>query len=298
MGDLGMGLPNYLKILQGKQKPKFKENKDLLDKAIKEAEKIMESCEFCERKCKVNRLKGQKGFCDVGKEWRIFGAHTHLGEEPELVPSGTLFLAGCTLRCCYCQNAPDSINPEAGDIWDDRQVAEWVDKKYKEGCKNVNFVTPDCYVWNILKVLRLVKTDVPVVWNSSSYYSEKTASLIKNFVDVYLLDFRYFDNKCAEKLSQVKRYVEAAKRNFIIANGNGELLIRVLVIPNHIECDAKPILKWIRDVLGADVRINVMAQYHPTWKAYKFEEIDRKLTREEYEDVVGYAKRIGLKNLV
>lgn len=292
------GLSNYYKILERKEKPKFKQNKKLLDKAIKEAEKIMQSCEFCERKCKVNRLKNELGFCKVGKEWRIFGAHTHMGEEIDLIPSGTLFLAGCTLRCCYCQNAPDSITPESGDIWSDEKVAEWIDKEYEEGCKNVNFVTPDCYVWNILKVLKMVKSDIPVVWNSSSYYSEKTANLIKDFVDVYLLDFRYFNNKCAERLSLAKNYVETAKRNFLIANNYGELLIRVLVIPNHIECDAKFILRWIKDNLGENVRVNIMEQYYPTWHADKFEEINRRLTIEEYEEVVSYAKKIGLKNLV
>lgn len=291
-------MSNYYRILEGKRKPKFKQNIKLLDKAIGEAEKIMQSCEFCERKCKVNRLKGEKGFCKVGKDWRIFGAHIHLGEEPDLIPSGTLFLAGCTLRCCYCQNAPDSITPEAGDVWRDKEVARWIDNKSKEGCKNVNFVTPDCYVWNILKVLKLVKSDIPVVWNSSSYYSEKTADLIKDFVDVYLLDFRYFNNRCAIKLSSAPNYVEIAKRNFLIADRNGELLIRVLVIPNHIECDAKPILKWIRDNLGESPRVNIMEQYYPVWQAEKFPEIDRRLTSKEFGDVVDYAKKIGLRNLV
>lgn len=291
-------LPIYEKILEGNQKPKFKINKQLLDKAIQTAEKIMQSCEFCERKCKINRLKDKRGFCKAGKDWRIFGAHTHMGEEIDLIPSGTLFLAGCALRCCYCQNAPESITPELGQIWQDNKIAEWIDNKFSEGCKNVNFVTPDCYVWNILKALKLVKSDIPVVWNSSSYYSEKTANLIKDFVDVYLLDFRYFNNKCAERLSNAPGYVATAQRNHLIANKYGELLIRVLVIPNHIECCAEPILKWIKDNLGEDTRVNIMAQYYPTWQAEKFEDINRRLTAEEYEDVVDYAKRIGLKNLV
>ncbi len=293
-----MSLGNYYKIVRGKEKPKFKQNKKLLDKAIKEAEKIMQSCEFCERKCRVNRLRGELGFCKVGKEWRIFGAHTHMGEEIDLIPSGTLFLAGCTLRCCYCQNAPDSITPEAGNSWSDEEVARWIDKKFSEGCKNVNFVTPDCYVWNILKVLKLVKANIPVVWNSSSYYSEKTANLIKDFVDVYLLDFRYFNDRCAIRLSNAPNYAETAKRNFLVAKRNGELLIRVLVIPEHIECDAKPILKWITENLGANTRVNILEQYYPTWHADKFEEINRGLTMEEYEGVVRYAKKTGLRNLV
>lgn len=289
-------LTNYLKIVDGKALPKFQiaKQKGILDKKIKKAFSILKSCELCERKCKVDRLKGKKGFCRIGKDWRIFGAHIHMGEEPELIPSATLFLAGCTMRCVYCQNAPDSITPGLGNIWSDKEVAKWIDKKHKEGCKNVNFVTPDCYVWNILKVLNKLKVNIPVVWNSSSYYSEKTAQLIKDIVDVYLLDFRYFNNKCAIKLSSAPNYPNVAKRNFLIANKNGELVVRVLVIPNHIECDAKPILKWIKNNLGQNIRINILKQYWPTWQANKFPEINRGLIFREYENVVSYAKKLGL----
>ncbi|UCD07731.1 MAG: hypothetical protein JSW41_02045, partial [Candidatus Aenigmatarchaeota archaeon] len=99
---MSKALSNYYRILSRKAKPRFK-NADL-DSKIKRAGRILESCEFCERGCRINRVKGGLGFCGVGKEWRIFGAHSHFGEEEELIPSGTLFLAGCTMRCVYCQN--------------------------------------------------------------------------------------------------------------------------------------------------------------------------------------------------
>ncbi len=288
-------LSNYYRILSGKAKPRFKSAD--LDRKIKQAGKILESCELCERKCRINRAEGRLGFCRAGTEWRIFGAHSHFGEESELVPSGTIFLAGCTMRCVYCQNAPQSIKPELGEMWSDKEVAEWIDKKHKEGCRNINFVSPDCYLWNILKVLKLVKSDIPVVWNSNAYYSEKTAELLKGIVDVYLLDFRYFNEKCAIELSSAPNYPEAAKRNHLIANKDAEMIIRVLVMPNHIECDAKPILKWIKENLGAGTRVNILAQYHPCWKAMEYKEINRALSMEECGEVVVYAKRIGLKNL-
>lgn len=292
-----VGLSNYQKILEGKSKPKFKQNENKLQKTISKAKTIMQKCEFCERKCKVNRLKGELGFCRAIKDWNIMGAHTHMGEEVELIPSATIFLSGCTMRCCYCQNAPESIDPDLGEIWKEKEVRDWIDLKYKKGCINVNFVTPDCYVWNILKVLKSVTSPIPVVWNSSSYYSKKTAMLIKDFVDVYLLDFRYFNNKCAKKLSQAPKYVEAAKRNFLIAKENGELLIRVLILPNHIECCIKPILKWIKVNLGENIRVNILSKYYPTWNADKVSKINRGLKLKEYKTVVTYAKKIGLKNL-
>ncbi len=293
-------LQRYENVLKGREKAKFllAKEKGLLQDKIEKAGKILRSCGLCERKCGINRLRGERGFCGVGKEWRIFGAHTHWGEEACLVPSGTVFLAGCTLRCLYCQNAPQSITPEMGEIWGDKQVAEWIDRKYEEGCKNVNFVTPDCYLWNILKALNLVKSNIPVVWNSSSYYSEKVARLIKDIVDIYLLDFRYFSERCARRLSNAPNYPEVARRNHLIAKGDAELIIRVLAMPGHLECDAKPILEWIAENLGPNTRVNILAQYRPCWKAGKHKEINRHLRMEEYRGIVGYADRIGLRNLV
>ena len=289
-------LENYNTILSGKRRPRFM-TADLESKA-REAEKILKSCRLCERACKVNRLEGEVGFCRVGKDWRIFGAHTHWGEERKIVPSATLFCAGCTMRCVYCQNAPQSITPELGEVWSDKKVAEWIDKKYGEGCKNVNFVSPDCYLYNILKVLKSVKTDIPVVWNSNAYYSEKTAELLKGIVDVYLLDFRYFSEQCAKRLSSAPNYPEVAKRNHLIASKDAEIIIRVLVMPNHIECDAKPILKWIRGNLGPHVLVNILAQYRPCYRASQHSDIDRPLTTSEHQEVVSYAKKIGLKNMI
>lgn len=289
-------LSRYFSILQEKEKPKFQLAKQsgLLDRKTKEAREILKSCEFCERKCKVNRLQRELGFCKAGKDWKIFGAHTHLGEERELIPSATLFLAGCSLRCCYCQNAPDSVTPEIGEKWQNEEVVKWTEMKYREGCKNVNFVTPDCYVWNILKVLNKVEVNIPVVWNSSSYYSEKTANLIKDIVDIYLLDFRYFNDNCAVKLSSAPNYPAVAKRNFLIAFKDAEILVRVLILPGHTKCCSKPILKWIAKNLGKKVLVNIMPQYRPTWQAYKFPEINRELTEKEFREVVKYAEKLKL----
>ena len=158
----------------------------------------------------------------------------------------------------------------------------------------MNFVTPDCYVKNIMEALRLVEKNIPVVWNSSAYYSEKTAMMIKDIVDIYLLDFRYFSERCGRELSSTPNYPEAAKKNHLLAKRHGELIIRVLVMPGHIECDAKPILKWIADNLGSRVYVNILAQYHPCYRAWEYPKINRPLDIEEYREVVDYANKIGL----
>jgi putative pyruvate formate lyase activating enzyme len=272
----------------------------LLDLKIALADKIMASCRFCIRRCRVNRLRGELGFCRAGTEWRIFGAHAHYGEEAELVPSGTIFQAACGMRCIYCQNAPESQNPELGQTWAIQDVAKWAVQARKEGCRNINWVggSPDQWTWQILHALKLIDVNVPQVWNSCSYYSSETARLIDGLMDVYLLDFRYMSEGCAIRLSQAPGYPKAAMANHLAAAKAGELLVRLLVLPGHLECDAKPIVKWIRQKLGPDTRFNILPQYWPAAQAHKFPEISRRLRREEWQDVVKYAKKLGLRNLV
>ncbi|RLG69716.1 MAG: radical SAM protein, partial [Candidatus Iainarchaeum archaeon] len=168
------GLEHYKAILQGKVRPRYLEAKasGLLEEKVKEAERVLLSCEFCERKCKVNRLAGEKGFCKCDAKARVFGAHAHFGEEPELVPSATIFFAGCTMRCVYCQNAPESIAPFLGNFWSENEIAEWIELMHRRGCKNVNFVggDPTPYTYNILKALSYCSAPLPVIWNSNAYY--------------------------------------------------------------------------------------------------------------------------------
>lgn len=293
-----MPLERYFKILQGRALAKFliAKKKGILAKRVKEADEALENCELCERKCKVNRKKGERGICGVGSAPHVFGSHTHWGEEEELIPSATLFFSGCTLRCIYCQNAPQSVNYESGDLWQINDIVKWINQKAKQGCRNINFVggdpTPD--IPFILHALSKVKVNIPIVFNSNAYYSEIAANLIKDVVDVYLSDFRYFDESCAVQLSSAPNYPETAKRNHKLAEKHGELMIRLLVIPGHIECDAKPILYWIKQNLK-NYRLNILAQYWPAHKAYKFPEISRRLTISEYNDVISYAREIGLE---
>lgn len=290
--DIDAGKKDLDKIAKPKQ--------SLLDLKIALADKIMSSCHFCVRRCGVDRLKGQKGFCKAGTDWRIYGAHPHYGEEAELVPSGTIFQAACTIRCVYCQNAPESINPELGTSWTIEQVADWIETIRKAGAYNINWVggDPTPWTWQILRAMRLCNVNVPQIWNSNSYYSPETADLLDGVIDLYLLDIRYLSENCAVQLSQAPGYPEVAAANSLRATKAGELLIRLLILPGHLECDAKPIVKWIRDYLGPDARLNLLTQYYPTYKASKFPEIDRPLKIEEWEEVVNYAKEIGLKNLV
>jgi putative pyruvate formate lyase activating enzyme len=272
----------------------------LLDLKAVIAHRLLEECCFCERRCRVNRVKGEVGFCKCGEVFLLSSAFHHLGEEPELVPSGTVFSIGCNLVCLHCQNWTISQRYEAGDPISVRELARIVEKLKREGCRNCNMVggdpTPWLHVW--IDAFRYVKTSIPTVWNSNSYYSVEASELLKGFIDVYLLDFKYGSDRCAERISSAPRYVEVCRRNHLKAMKSGELIIRILLLPEHIECCAKPILEWIAENLGTWVRVNIMDQYTPHWRAYEIPELRRRLYREEYEEALRYARKLGFTNIV
>jgi len=327
-------LPHYFSILSGEEKPNFfyskqvevnfgededleslwktheegmeklrendlKENpkKSLLDLKALIAYKMLESCELCEFKCHANRFE-EIGYCRV-KESLVASDFLHIGEEPELVPSYTVFFSGCNFRCVFCQNW-DISQYRVGLRYSPKEMAVKIAVAYAEGAKNVNFVggEPTPNLPFILETLEYVKVPIPVVWNSNMYMSEKSMKLLDGIVDVYLGDFKWGNDEDALKYSKAPRYWETVTRNFLLAKKHykAEFLIRHLVMPGHLECCTKPILEWISENLGRNVRVNVMFQYRPEYRAHEYPEIDRRLTNDEMLKAAELVKEFGLKN--
>ncbi len=274
--------------------------KSFLDLKLEIANHILENCHFCTRRCGADRLKGDLGYCRCGTQTTVSTIFPHTGEEPELVPSGTVFTLGCTLRCLHCQNWGISQWFESGTVYSPKQLALAVEALRKGGCRNVNLVGGDPTSWlsQWLETFRHVEVNVPVVWNSNSYYSEETAKLLAGFADVYLLDFKYGPEDCAERLSDAPDYWMACTRNHLYAKKYGELIIRVLVLPGHLGCCTKPVLKWISENLGESVRVNLMFQYHPEWRAQEVPELRRRLTETERKRSIELAKEARLTNFI
>lgn len=275
--------------------------KSYLDLKAQIARRILENCHLCMRRCGFNRVAGDLGlWCKGGTQMTVSTIFEHMGEEPELVPSGTIFTLGCTMRCKHCQNWAISQWFEEGAIYTPKRLATSVENLRRHGCRNANLVggepTPWLEQW--LQTFSQVEVNVPVVWNSNSYYSEETAKLLAGFVDVYLLDFKYGTNKCATRISDAPDYWEACTRNHLYGKKFGELLIRILVLPEHLECCTKTIVNWIAHNLGTCVRTNVMFQYRPEWKAHEVPELRRRLTRNEMERAIQLAQKAGLTNFI
>jgi putative pyruvate formate lyase activating enzyme len=271
-----------------------------LDLKLEIANRILESCHFCTRRCGADRLKGDLGYCRCGTYATVSTLFPHTGEEPELVPSGTIFTLGCTLRCLHCQNWSISQWFESGTAYSSEQLAGVVATLRKGGCRNVNLVGGDPTSWlsQWFEAFSCVDVNVPVVWNSNSYYSEETAKLLAGFIDVYLLDFKYGPKGCAERLSDAPNYWMVCTQNHLYAKKYGALIIRILVLPGHLDCCTKPTLEWISKNLGESVRVNLMFQYRPEWRANEAPELRRCLTEAERKHVIALAKEAGLTNFI
>jgi len=266
--------------------------KSLLDLKIELASRIFQQCCFCERKCLVDRRK-QSGKCKVKKS-QIASEFLHYGEEKILIPSYTIFFSGCTFKCVFCQNW-DTSQQSCGIYIDPSVLSKLIEKRTLQNAINVNWVggDPTPNLLYILKTLKISKENISQIWNSNMFCSMETMRLLSGVIDLYLTDFKYGNDTCAKRLSEVDNYLKIIQRNHIIAHKNGDLIIRHLVMPNHVECCSKPILKWIADNLPNSV-VNIMDQYQPNYKAINFKEIYEPVKFEELSKVKEYASQLGI----
>jgi putative pyruvate formate lyase activating enzyme len=287
----------------------------ILRKRAQQLWDMMKNCELCPRRCGVNRLKGEPGFCGTTSQLRIASYHAHYGEERSLVGkggSGTIFLSHCSLRCVFCINWEIS---HRGDGYD-RSIEDFATmmlKLQKRGCPNINVVTPTHYSPHILFALDKAASKglhIPLVYNTCGWERLEILKQLEGVVDIYLPDFKYSDNYMADKYSSgADTYVETTQQGLLemhrqvgIAHPaeNGlmyrGLMIRHLVMPNNVS-GTKGVIDWIASNLPKDTYLNLMSQYRPMYRADDYPEISRRITRDEYREVVAYARKSGLTNL-
>ena len=279
-------------------------SKNYIDLVEEIALRYLENCMFCERRCSVNRTDGEKGFCLLSKDSYISSAFLHMGEEAPLIPSGTIFFQGCNFGCVFCQNYDISqkwkerskIEDVAQKV-DVKQLASLADSLVGKGAININYVGGDPIpnIHTILGSLQYQTANITQLWNSNLYLSDKALSLIINLMDFWLPDFKYGNNECGKTYSGVDKYFDVIARNHkrIHDKGSGEIIIRHLIMPNHIECCSKPILSYVAKELPKAV-VNLMKQYHPEYLAHKYKEINRRPSMEEIHEVKNYADDLGI----
>ena len=260
---------------------------------------------MCPRGCMVDREKNM-GVCGVSRKPRIAKAYLHQWEEPVISGekgSGTIFFAGCNLKCVYCQNYELSHNAVGTDVSIER-LSEIFRELENAGATNINLVTPTHYVDEIISALDIYRPNIPIVYNSSGYDSIASLKKLKDYIDIYLVDFKYLDSGIALKYSKALDYPDIVKANIIEMKKNQPVniiendvmkkgvIIRHLVLPNHTD-DSIKILQWIKDNVDSPF-ISLMGQYVPMYKAKDFPEINRKLKPIEYKIVLNKLVELGL----
>ncbi|MDP2940751.1 MAG: radical SAM protein [Candidatus Omnitrophota bacterium] len=284
-----------------------------LAKATDDAMNLFESCCICPRRCGVNRLKNEPGFCRTGRSPRVCSFLAHHGEEPPLSGtrgSGTIFFANCNMACSYCQNYEFSQLGQGREV-SAEELAEMMLQLQKMRCHNINLVTPTHIMPQILQALKLAikkGLNLPLCYNTGGYELTEIIQLLEGIVDIYLPDMRYGDAEIAEKFSSAPDYPEynqkAIKEMYrqvgtarINAEGIIErgLIIRHLVLPNR-QSGTEKIMRFIAEEVSRDTYISLMSQYLPLYQASKFKEISRRLKQGEYAEAKEIMEKNGLSN--
>lgn len=273
----------------------------------------LKRCELCPHNCKVNRLNGEIGRCKCKDKVKIALASVHYYEEPCISGengSGTIFFSGCNLNCKFCQNYEISQLGKGIEITIE-ELSDIFIKQQNKGVNNINLVTPTMYVYQIIEAIKIARKkglDIPIIYNSNGYENIETIKKLNGYIDVYLPDLKYYDDEIAYKYSGINNYFENAKsailemqkqvggpklnENGIIQKG---LIIRHLVLPNNIE-NSEKILRWIKSNINEEVYVSIMAQYFPFYKAKQMNDINRKLSEEEYAKIEDLVYELDIKN--
>lgn len=274
---------------------------------------LLEKCELCPRRCKVNRLKGERGFCGIADKVVIAHYGAHFGEEPPISGtqgSGNIFFASCNMRCIYCQNYQIS-HKNLGKEFSIEELVELFFSLEKQGLHNINLVSPSPYVPLIAAAIREAKEKglgIPFVYNTNAYEHADTIRGLDGLIDIYLPDFKYWNKYIAKKLSDAKDYPDYAKSSLLemkrqvgdlfVEDGIAKkgMLIRHLVLPNNL-AGSKQVLTWIKDNLGRETHISLMSQYYPLHKAYTYTLLNRKITEKEYDVPINRLIEDGFENV-
>jgi putative pyruvate formate lyase activating enzyme len=277
------------------------------------AKSRLKQCDLCPRLCRVDRTAGEVGFCRGGMTAKISSYGPHFGEESPLVGSrgsGTIFLTGCNLGCCFCQNYDISHLDHGREATADGLALMMLDLQ-EGGCHNINFVTPTHFVPQIVEAIETAAErglSVPVVYNCGGYESVETLRLLEGIVDIYMPDFKFAGPESAAKYLNAADYPDVARAallemhrqvgDLVVKDGLARrgLLVRHLVMPGHLE-DSREVFRFLATRISPQTFVNVMEQYRPCYEADRFPEIARPLGADEFRSALELAGEVGLTRI-
>ncbi|HIR59056.1 MAG TPA: radical SAM protein [Candidatus Onthousia excrementipullorum] len=273
---------------------------------------LYKKCNLCPRNCLVDRTK-TLGYCKATDKVKVARSALHYFEEPSISGSngsGTIFFSNCNLKCCYCQNKEISTDGFGKEITIER-LSEMMLELEEKHANNINLVTPTHYVPSIIEAIKLARKkglSIPIVYNTSGYESVETLKLLEGYIDIYLTDFKYFDNKLGKYLSKCSNYFEVASKALEemyrqtgknIFNKDGlmtkGIIVRCLVLPTKSD-DTKKIINYLYKKYQDNIYLSIMNQYTPVNFIKDYPYLNKTISEDEYNDVIDYAIDLGIKN--
>jgi len=262
------------------------------------ARAMLADCRFCAHDCGVNRLAGKRGLCHAGAEARFFSAQTEVSDELELIPTFAVALSGCDLRCDFCITGAASWNPRAGAGFDAGAMAAKARDALRNGARSIMVLggEPTIHLPAVLEFVSLLPETVRLVWKTNAHASAQARELLDGMFDVWLADFKFGNDACAQRLAKVPDYVRVTAENLRWASAHSELIVRHLLMPGHVECCWAPVAEWLAGNLPG-VKVNLRSGFWPAWRVARHAELQRPVATLENDRAIDLAQQLGL-NLI
>jgi putative pyruvate formate lyase activating enzyme len=267
------------------------------ERAIR-ARAMLADCRLCAHNCGANRLAGETGLCHAGAESRFFSAQVEVSDELELIPTFAVALSGCDLRCDFCITGAESWNPRAGLGFEVAAMAERAAAAVRNGARTIMVLggEPTIHLPSVLDFVSRLPESVKLVWKTNAHGSAQARELLDVMFDIWLADFKFGNDACAQRLAKIPDYVRIVQENLRWANEHSELVVRHLVMPGHVACCWKPVAEWLAENLPG-VKVNLRSGFWPAWHAARPAELRGTVSRIETESAITIARDCDL-NLV
>jgi len=262
------------------------------------ARAMLADCRFCAHDCGVNRLAGEFGLCRAGAAPRFFSAQVEVSDELELVPTFAIALSGCDLRCDFCITGKESWNPRAGENFDAEKMAAKAKQALRNGSRTIMLLggEPTIYLPSALELVAELPDSAKLIWKTNAHGSAQARELLDGMFDVWLADFKFGNDDCARRLAKIPDYVHVVQENLFWADEHGELIVRHLLMPGHIDCCWKPVAKWLAENLPG-IKVNLRSGFWPAWKSARHSELRKTVSADEAELALQIARSCEL-NLI
>ncbi len=262
------------------------------------ARAALANCKLCAHDCGVNRLAGEHGLCHAGARPRFFSAQVEVADELELIPTFAIALSGCDLRCDFCITGVDSWNAKAGGSFDASEMAGRAERALHNGARTVMVLggEPTIHLPAALELVAALPDSARLVWKTNAHGSAQARELLDGMFDVWLADFKFGNDACAQRLAKVSDYVRVVQENLLWADAHSELIVRHLLMPGHIDCCWRPVAEWLAENLPG-VKVNLRPGFWPAWHAARHDELRQTLLKPESDRAVALARKFNL-NLI